>query len=127
VWQPNPSQWRVIWILAAILVLFWPGQQSRSLAVKIVNWAADPMNTLPRLPEQFTLEDGEDPASVMAHDSQEADYERAYANSRLLRLRIRLRDMRDPFEPATQQQILAALAALGGLLIWRLGARSPRG
>lgn len=110
-----------------MIVLFWPGQQSRSLAVKMVNWAADPMNTLPRLPEQFTLEDGEDPASVMAHDSQEADYERAYAHSRLLRLRIRLRDMPDPFEPATQQQILAAIAVLGGLLIWRLGARSPRG
>lgn len=84
------------------------------------------MNRLPHLPEQFSLEDGEDPAAVMAHDSQEADYERAYANSRLLRLRIRLRDMPDPFEPSTQQQILAALAVLGGLLIWRLGERPPR-
>lgn len=85
------------------------------------------MNTLPRPPNEFSLEDGEDPVAVMAHDSQEADYERAYASSRLVRLRVRLRDMGDPFEPSTQEQILAALGVLGGLLIWRLGARPSRG
>ena len=41
VWQPNSSQWRLIWILAIVIVLFWPGQQNRSLAIKALNWVAD--------------------------------------------------------------------------------------
>jgi len=123
VWRPNSSQWRLIWILAVVIVLFWPGQQSRSLAVKALNWVADPRNTLPRLPGEFSLEDGEEPNAVATHDSQEAEYERVYASSRLSRLRIRLRDMPDPFDASTQQQVLLAIGVLGGLLVWRLGDR----
>jgi hypothetical protein len=119
-------QWRLIWILAIAIVLFWPGQQNRSLAIKTLNWVADPMNTLPRLPGDFSLEGGEDPGVVTAHDTQEAEYRRVYANSRLARLRIRLRDMPDPFDPSTQQQVLAAIGVLGGLLVWRLGQRRAR-
>jgi hypothetical protein len=116
----------LIWILAVIIVLFWPSQQSHSLAIKALNWAADPTNTLPRMPGQFSMEDGEDPVAVTAHDDQEAEYNRVYASSRLARLRIRLRDTPDPFAPSTQQQVLAAIGVLGGLLIWRLGARPAR-
>lgn len=126
VWRPDSLQWRLIWILAAIIVLFWPSQQSRSLAIKALNWAADPTNALPRMPGQFSMEDGEDPVAVSAHDDQEAEYNRVYASSRLARLRIRLRDTPDPFEPSTQQQVLAAIGVLGGLLIWRFGARPAR-
>lgn len=125
-WRPNSLQWRLTWILAIVIVLCWPGQRSRSLAIKALNWAADPANTLPRQPGEFSLEDGEDPVAVTAHDTQEAEYNRVYAGSRLARLRIHLRDMPDPFDPSTQQQILAAIGVLGGLLIWRLGARSAR-
>jgi hypothetical protein len=78
------------------------------------------------MPGQFSMEDGEDPVAVSAHDDQEAEYNRVYASSRLARLRIRLRDMPDPFDPSTQQQILAAIGVLGGLLIWRVGARPAR-
>jgi hypothetical protein len=123
VWRLNSLQWRLIWILALIIVLFWPSQQSRSLAIKALNWAADPANTLPHQPGQFSMQDGEDPLAVTAHDDQEAEYNRVYASSRLARLRIRLRDMSDPFDPSTQRQLLAAIGVLGGLLIWRLGAR----
>ena len=126
VWRPNPLQWRLIWILAVVIVLSWPLQGSRSLAIKALNWAADPTNALPRLPREFSLEDGEDPVAVTAHDNQEAEYNRVYASSRIARLRIRLRDMSDPFDPSTQQQLLAAIGLLGGLLIWRLGARPAR-
>ena len=125
-WQPNSSQWRVIWVLAALLVLFWPNQQNRSLALKAVNWAADPTNKLPHPPNNFTMEDGEDTEVVEAHDIQEAEYERVYASSGLQGIRLRLRDMEDPFDPSTEQQVLAAIAVLGGLLIWRLGARRAR-
>jgi len=126
VWQPNSSQWRLIWILAIGIVLFWPGQQNRSLAIKALNWMADPMNTLPRLPGDFTLDSGEEPDAVTAHDTQEAEYRRLYASSRFARLRIRLKDTPDPFDPSTQQQVLAAIGVLGGLLVWRLGQRPAR-
>lgn len=96
------------------------------MAIKALNWVADPRSTLPRLPDDFTLEGGEDPVAVTAHDAQEAEYMRVYARSRLARLRIRLRDMPDPFDPSTQQQVLVAIGVLGGLLVWRLGGRPPR-
>jgi hypothetical protein len=126
VWRPNSSQWRLIWVLAAAIVLFWPGEAGRSLAIKSLNWLADPANSLPRQPGQFSLEDGEDPVAVMAHDSEEAEYNHMVATSRLARLRIHLRDMSDPFEPSTQRQLLAAIGVLGGLLVWRLGGRPAR-
>ena len=127
VWRPNSLQWRLSWILALVIVLFWPGQSSRSLAIKALNWAADPMNTLPRLPGEFSLENSEDPVAVTAHDAQEAEYDRVYAGSRIARLRIRLSDMPDPFDPSTQQQVLGAIGMLGGLLFWQLGGRPASG
>ena len=126
-WQPNSSQWRLIWALVTVIVLFWPGQQNHSLAIKALNWAADPMNNLPRMPGNFSMEDGEDTEVVAAHDMQEAEYERAYASSKLERLRLRLRDMQEPLDPSTQQQVLIAIAVLGSLLVWRLGGRPARG
>ena len=126
-WQPNSSQLRLIWTLSVSIVLFWPGQQNRSLAIKVLNWIADPNNALPRLPDDFSLEGGEDPNIVTAHDMQEAEYHRIYASSSFVRLRIRMRDTREPFDPTTQKQVLAAIGVLGGLLVWRLGGRPARG
>jgi hypothetical protein len=120
VWQPNTAQWRLIWVLAVVVVLLWPGQQGRSLAVKTLNWSADPMHTLPRLPANFSFEDEDDVAVVAAHDQQEDDYNRVYASSAWVRLRIHLRDLQEPFDPSTERQVLAAIAILGSLLIWRL-------
>jgi hypothetical protein len=127
VWQPSAPQWRLIWILTVVIVLFWPGEQDRSLAIKTLNWAADPRNTLPQLPGDLTLDSGDDPEAVTAHDAQEAEYYRVYEGSRVARLRMRLRDMSDPFEPSTQRQILGAIAVLGGLAVWRLGTRPAQG
>jgi hypothetical protein len=117
----------LIWVLVTVVVLFWPGQQSHSLAVKAMSWAADPMSKLPRMPGNFSMEDGEDTEVVAAHDAQEAEYERAYSSSKLERLRLQIRDMEEPFDPSTQQQILVALVVLGSLLVWRLGSRPARG
>ncbi len=126
-WQPNSTQWRLIWVLAAIIVLFWPSQENRSLGIKALSWAADPTGKLPRPPADFSMEDGEDTAVVMAHDDQEAEYERALATPGLEGIRIRLRDMQEPFDPSTEQQVLVAVIVLGGLLVWRLGGRPARG
>jgi hypothetical protein len=127
VWQPNSSQWRVIWILAIVIVLFWPGAQDRSLTVKALNWVADPRDKLPRLPGEFSFTDGDDPFAVADHDAQEAEYYRVYQSSQLARLRMRLRDAPDPFDPSTQEQVLVAMGVLGAVLIWRLGGRPARG
>jgi hypothetical protein len=126
VWQPNSLQWRLIWVLAAVVVLFWPSQQNRSLAIKAINWAADPRDKLPHPPADFSMEDGEDTSVVIAHDDQEAEYERALGSSGLEGIRVRLRGLQEPFDPSTEQQVLAAIAVLGGLLIWRIGGRPAR-
>ena len=124
VWQPNASQWRVIWVLALFLVLFWPSHESGSLAIKALNWAVDPMGTLPRIPVEFSFGDGDDPQAVTEHDAKEFEYQRVYDGSKIARLRLRVRDMTDPFDPSTQQQILVGIGVLGSLLIWRLGRSS---
>ncbi len=126
-WQPKTFQWRLICTLAVLVVLFWPaqGQQGdpdRSLAIKTVNWLADPMHTLPRPPGTLSFDDEDDVAAITAHDAQEAEYERVYASSAIARLRIRARDMQEPFDSSTERQLLSAVVVLGALFIWRLGA-----
>jgi len=99
VWQPNSSQWRLIWVLVTVVVLFWPGQQSHSLAIKALNWVADPMDKLPRMPANFSMDDGEDTEVVAAHDAQEAEYERAYSSSKIERLRLQSGTWRNHLTP----------------------------
>jgi hypothetical protein len=122
VWQPNKIQWRVIWALAVALILLWPPLQGRSLGIKFISWLADPTNSLPHQPAQFSFDDEDDMAAMTAHDGQEADYERVYSSSAFARLRLRLRDMEEPFDPSTERQVLGAIAVLSALIIWRLGA-----
>jgi hypothetical protein len=124
--QPNKSQWRVIWVVAAILVLFWPGRESPSLAVKAVNFGADPFHSLPTLPPPLPLGLGDDAEAVILHDMQENAYFDAYESSALNRLRMMLKDWRDPLDSTTERQILVGLAVLGALLVWRLGGSKAR-
>ena len=97
--------------------------QGRSLAMKAVNWMADPDNSLPALPDQLpvSLEDNGD--AVAAHDAQEAEYYRQYASSRVTRLRMRLKVATDPFDPTTARQILAGIGILSALAVWRLNQK----
>lgn len=117
----------MIWIVAVVVLLFWPGSEDRSIAVKTVNWVADPMQALPQMPNDFTMADEDDIATVEAHDAQETAYEKYYADSSFARLRIHMRDMDEPFDPSTERQVLAAIAILAALLVWRLGGKAtPR-
>ena len=54
-WQPNRPQWLVIWIVAIVLILSWPGEGG-SLAVKAVRWLADPRHELPVMPDPLPKE-----------------------------------------------------------------------
>lgn len=90
------------------------------MVVKALNFAADPLDRLPVLPPPIPMGLGDDAEAVALHDMQEVAYYDAYESSALNRVRIELRDWRDPFDPVTERQALIALAVLGALLVWRL-------
>jgi hypothetical protein len=119
-WQPNRAQWRIIWTIALLMVLAWPPDQGRSLLVKIVNWAVDPAGSLPDLPPvlPFSLDDNGD--AVAAHDEQEREYYRVRDSSPAVRWRMDLKTARDPFDAATERQILVGAGLLSALALWRL-------
>jgi hypothetical protein len=126
VWQPNTAQWRVIWIVAVVLILGWPADSGRSLAVKVANWLADPANSLPSLPSQLPIGLDDNGDAVAAHDAEEAEYYRAYASSRVTRLRMMLKTASDPLDPPTERQILAGVGILSALAVWRLNGKPAR-
>src|SRR5260370_40849653 len=68
-WQPNRSQWAIIWATTMLLVLAWPPASGRSLGAKIVNSAVDPARSLAAYPAPLPigLEDEGDPGA--AHDA----------------------------------------------------------
>ncbi|HLH30669.1 MAG TPA: hypothetical protein VKY31_05665 [Terriglobia bacterium] len=117
---PNKAQWRVIWIVAVVVVLGWPADNGRSLAIKATNWLADPTNSLPKMPTQLPIGLDDNGDAVAAHDAEEAEYYRAYTSSRTTRIRMSLKTASDPFEASTERQILAGVAVFGALLVWRL-------
>jgi hypothetical protein len=124
-WQPNTAQWRLIWIVAVLLILAWPDGNG-SLAIKAINWAADPFQSLPRAPRPLAMGLGDDTDAVQEHDAEEAEYYRIYTTSRMGRLRLRLRDLEDPVSPSTERQLAVGVAILAALGIWRLEARDLR-
>jgi hypothetical protein len=123
VWQPNTAQWRIIWIVAVLLILCWPPGQGRSLAMKATNWLADPTGSLPALPGQLPIGLDDNGDAVAAHDALEAEYYRQYESSGLTRLRMTLKATADPFDPLTERQILTGIGILGGLAVWRLNGK----
>ena len=54
-WQPNSSQWWMLAMFSVLIVAAWPPGDDKSLAAKFVNWAVDPTNELPTLPDQLAL------------------------------------------------------------------------
>jgi hypothetical protein len=112
--------------IAVFIVVAWPPGQDRSLAVKAVNWLADPANTLPTLPGPLAPGLDDDADAVTAHDTEMAEYDRLFASSAMMRIRLTLKVAADPFNPSTERQILTVLAILTGLGIWQHSARRPR-
>ena len=119
-WQPNTAQWRVIWIVALLLILGWPPSDGRSLGMKMVNWLADPRDTLPPLPDPLPIALSDNGDAVAEHDAQAAEYYRQYTSSAVTRWRMKLKDAGDPFEATTERQALLGILLLGVLLVWRL-------
>ena len=120
-WQPNKLQWWLLVIVALLIVFVWPPNDDKSLAVKFVNWAADPRGDLPILPDQLALRLGDDPDAVSAHDLQVQQYDTLYLKGGWTRKRLELKVARDPFNPSTERQLLTGLAVVTAFLTWRLG------
>ena len=118
-WQPDNRQWWILLVTALAVIALWPPSDDRSLAMKFVNRAVDPNGTLPTLPDPLDFAQGDDLPSVEAHDLQTRMYDEAYDKGTLMRLRMDLRDAADPFNPATERQVLVALGVLVTFLVWR--------
>jgi hypothetical protein len=126
VWQPNRTQWIIIWSVAALLVLAWPPADGKSLGVKTLNWLADPAGALPSAPEALPMALDDDGDAVAAHDALEQEYYRAYGSSAITRRRLILKEAGDPFDPATERQVLVGIGVVGALLAWKAGGAGGR-
>jgi hypothetical protein len=126
-WQPNNSQWWMLAIFSVLIVAAWPPGDGKSLGAKLVNWAVDPWNQLPTLPEQLALGHGDDPDEVNARDMQVQQYDALYLKGGWSRKRLELKVANDPFEPTTERQLLTVIAVLVALVVWRMGSARQRG
>ena len=122
-WRPNNAQWWVLVIVALLTVFVWPPRDDKSLAAKFVNWAVDPWNELPVLPDQLPLGLGDDPDAVSVHDQQTQQYDALYMKGGWTRRRLLLKVARDPFNPSTERQVLTAIAVVTALGVWRWSGR----
>lgn len=122
-WQPARRQWALIWLVAALVILGWPPDAGRSFGATLVNWGADPANTLPPIPAPLPMGLDDDGDAVAAHDLAERSYYDERNRSTVTSLRIDLKNAADPFERATQRQLLVGLAVVGALLVWQMEGR----
>ena len=106
-----------------LLVCLWPPGTDRSLVVRIVNWAVDPRDELPILPEPFARGAGDDPDAVAAHDAQVQAYDTRYMQGGWMRRRLEWKVARDPFDADAERQVLLALGIVTAYLFWRVNRR----
>ena len=122
-WQPNRTQWAIIWPIAIVFILGWPPAEGRSLMVKLTNWAVDPANTLPALPDALPMGLDDNGDAVAAHDAELTEYYQRHDSTPLTRWRMDMKTAEDPFDPATERQLLVGVAVVGALLVWRLNGQ----
>lgn len=127
VWQPTNAQWWFLLLVALLIVAVWPPADDRSLAVKLVNWAVDPSNSLPTLPGPSEPGEDDDLYAVTIHDQQVRNYDEMYAKGGWSRMRLELKVAQDPFNPGTERQVLTALGVVVAFLVWRRRPSSSSG
>lgn len=120
-WQPTITGRWVVLLVALVVIGIWPPEKDRSLAVKFVNWAVDPRGELPVLPTQLGYGMGDDPQAVEERDAQVRFYDQLYNQAGWTRRRLELKVAGDPLNPATERQLLLAVAAVALFSVWRFG------
>ncbi len=125
-WHPSNGHWWTLLIVALLIVGAWPPADDRSLALKFVNWAVDPGDRLPTLPPPYGPGEGDDLEAVNAHDLQTRTYDELYDRGGWTRLRLELKVAGDPFNPATERQLLVAIGVVAGFLVWRRENSKPQ-
>jgi len=118
------TPWPLVAGLVAAVALLWPPESGRSLAVKAINWLADPRGELPRRPSPLAIGVDDDADVVTAHDQEEHAYDAMYRGSWTGRLRLQLRDAEDPLEASTERPLLVAIAALAAVWGFRRQSQS---
>lgn len=126
-WHPNNAHWSILVVAALLIVFVWPPSDDKSLAAKFVNWAVDPGDKLPVLPDPLALGLGDDPDAVDAHDDQVRRYDALHQQGGWTRKRLELKVATDPFNPSTERQVLMAFGVLTAFVVWRRsGAKSRK-
>jgi len=120
------AQWWSLLSAALLIVLVWPPSGDKSLAMKAVNWAVDPRGQLPTRPRPLAIEFSDDPEVLTEHALQLQEYDALYAQGGWTRKRLELKVADDPFNPATERQLLTGMAVAVAFLAWRLGATRRR-
>ena len=105
--------------VALLIVVLWPSSVDRSLGMKFVNWAVDPADRLPTLPAPYGPGEGDDLEAVNAHDLQTRMYDELYEKGGWTRLRLQFKVAHDPFNAATERQLLVAIGVIAAFLVWR--------
>jgi len=119
--QPSSRQWWILVVVALFITSAWPPNDDKSLAMKFVNWVVDPWGELPVMPPPFSFANGDDPATVIEHDTQSLNYGLLYLKGGWIRRRLELKVSGDPFSPSTERQLLIALGVATTFLVWRFG------
>lgn len=114
--------WWILLTTALLIVCAWPPERGQSLLLKGVHRAADPWGTLPFLPEQLDFGLSDDPQAVELRDELVRRYDVALASGPLTRARLSLKVLDDPFDRATERQILLLLGVVLTFLVVK-----PRG
>lgn len=119
----RPVSWAAWWTLlitTLAIVVVWPPERGKSLALTIVNWAVDPSDQLPILPAQLDMGLGDDPALVEARDEQVRRYDEAFNAGGWTRRRLLLKVASDPFNATTTRQVLLVAGVLVWFAVWRV-------
>ena len=106
----------VLFLTALLIVAAWPPDRNRSLAVKAVNWAADPTDSLPILPEQLGFGLSDDVSAVEARDAMVRQYDELFTRDGFTRSRLGLKVAADPLNPSTERQLLLLLGVVVAFL-----------
>ena len=108
------------WILlltALLIVAAWPPDKDRSLVVKALNWSVDPGDSLPVLPPQLGFGLSDDVQAVEIRDEMVRRYDEMFDRDALTRTRLELKVAEDPFNAATERQLLLAFGIVVAFVV----------